>query len=50
MSQVYVKYNPYKMETQIAINGKAIITDSGLYKKLSEEKDFKSGLQSFLKC
>lgn len=32
MAQVYVKYNPYKMETQISINGKAITTDSGLYK------------------
>lgn len=32
MAQVYVKYNPYKMETQIEINGKAITTDSGLYK------------------
>ena len=32
MGQVYVKYNPYKMETQISINGKAITTDSGLYK------------------
>lgn len=32
MAQVYVKYNPYKMETEISINGKAITTDSGLYK------------------
>lgn len=32
MAQVNVKYNPYKMETQISINGKAITTDSGLYK------------------
>lgn len=32
MAQVFVKYNPYKMETQISINGKAITTDSGLYK------------------
>lgn len=32
MAQVYVKYNPYKMETQILINGKTITTDSGLYK------------------
>lgn len=32
MAQVFVKYNPYKMETQISINGKAITTDSSLYK------------------
>mgnify|MGYP004637836345 CR=1 FL=1 len=32
MAQVYVKYNPYKMETLITINGKAITVDSGLYK------------------
>lgn len=32
MAQIFVKYNPYKMETQISINGKAITTDSGLYK------------------
>lgn len=32
MAQVYVKYNPYRMETQIDINGKSIATDSILYK------------------
>ena len=32
MAQVFVKYNPYKMETNISINGKAITKDSGLYK------------------
>lgn len=32
MAQVSIKYNPYKMETQISINGKNITTDSGLYK------------------
>ncbi len=32
MAQVSIKYNPYKMETQISINGKDITTDSGLYK------------------
>lgn len=32
MAQVYVKYNPYKMETQIKINGKQISDDSLLYK------------------
>lgn len=32
MTQVNVKYNPYKLETQIKINGKAIQNDSALYK------------------
>ena len=32
MAQVYVKYNPYRMETEIHVNGKAIVTDSILYK------------------
>ena len=32
MAQVSIKYNPYKMETQILINGKTITTDSGLFK------------------
>lgn len=32
MAQINIKYNPYKMETQISINGKDITTDSGLYK------------------
>ena len=38
MAQVYVKYNPYKMETQITINGKAITTDSGLYKVIRRKR------------
>lgn len=32
MTQVSVKYNPYKMETEIKINGKNVSTDSSLYK------------------
>lgn len=32
MAQVNIKYNPYKMETQIAVNGKPITTDSTLYR------------------
>ena len=32
MTQVNVKYNPYKLETQIKINGKSIQNDSALYK------------------
>lgn len=32
MAQIYVKYNPYKMETQIKANGKDILSDSSLYK------------------
>lgn len=32
MAQVYVSYNPYKMETRIEVNGRAISSDSTLYK------------------
>lgn len=32
MEQIIVKYNPYKMETNIFVNGKEILNDSGLYK------------------
>lgn len=32
MAQIYLKYNPYKMETKISVNGKDISTDSSLYK------------------
>ena len=32
MAQVYVNYNPYKLETRISVNGKEILTDSSLYK------------------
>lgn len=32
MAQVYVRYNPYRMETKIEVNGKTISNDSTLYK------------------
>lgn len=32
MAQVYVKYNPYRLETQIRVNGREVSTDSILYK------------------
>lgn len=32
MAQVYVSYNPYRMETKIKVNGKTIAKDSILYK------------------
>ena len=32
MTQVYVKYNPYRLETELKVNGKVIPTDSMLYK------------------
>ncbi len=32
MAQIYIKYNPYRIETQIKINGKEISNDSTLYK------------------
>ena len=38
MAQVYVSYNPYKMETQIEVNGKKISNDSILYKVLKGKR------------
>lgn len=32
MAQVYVKYNPYRLETKLMVNGRDISTDSILYK------------------
>ena len=32
MAQVYVKYNPYKLETEIRINGQPVPTDSELFR------------------
>lgn len=33
MAQVYVKYNPYRLETTLKVNGRDISTDSILYKE-----------------
>lgn len=32
MAQVYVKYNPYRLETTVKVNGRDVSTDSILYK------------------
>lgn len=32
MAQVYVKYNPYRLETTLTVNGREVPTDSSLYK------------------
>ena len=32
MAQVYVKYNPYRLETTLMVNGRDISKDSILYK------------------
>lgn len=32
MAQVYVKYNPYRLETSITVNGREVPIDSSLYK------------------
>lgn len=38
MAQVYVKYNPYKMETQVKVNGKEVSSDSILYKVVKKKR------------
>ena len=32
MTQVFVKYNPYKLETILKVNGQEVAADSSLYK------------------
>ncbi len=32
MAQIYVKYNPYRLETTIKVNGSDVTADSSLYK------------------
>ena len=31
MAQIFVKYNPYRLETEIKVNGNIIEVDSSLY-------------------
>ena len=38
MAQVYVKYNPYKMETKILVNGKELEEDNILYEKIKGKR------------
>lgn len=38
VAQIYVKYNPYKLETMIKVNGKEIEKDSGLFKVVKEKR------------
>lgn len=38
MTQVYVKYNPYRLKTEIQVNGKDLTQDSGVYKLLKGKR------------
>jgi len=38
MAQIYLKYNPYELKTEISINGKEILPDSSLYKIVKEKR------------
>lgn len=38
MTQVYVKYNPYRLKTEIQVNGKDLTQDSGIYKLLKGKR------------
>lgn len=48
MMQVYVKYNPYKLETTLLINGRQVTTDSILY-KVTRGKRLQEWIGSFPK-
>ena len=32
MAQIFISYNPYKLETNIKVNGKNVAEDSSLFK------------------
>ena len=49
MAQVYVKYNPYRLETELAVNGHIVPTDSSLY-KLTKGKRLQEWLGHFPRC
>lgn len=38
MAQIYAKYNPYRMKTEINVNGKEITKDSTLYKVVNGKR------------
>ena len=38
MAQIYVKYNPYRMETQIDVDGKPLANDSSLCKVMTGKR------------
>lgn len=48
MAQVYVKYNPYRLETKLTINGRDISTDSILY-KITKGKRLQEWISEFPK-
>lgn len=48
MTQVYVKYNPYKLETIVKVNGREVTTDSMLY-KLAKGKRLQEWISAFPK-
>ena len=46
MAQVYVKYNPYRLETSLTVNGQKVPTDSSLY-KVTKGKRLQEWIGSF---
>lgn len=46
MTQVYVKYNPYRLKTELKMNGKELPQDSGLY-KLTKGKRLQEWIGAF---
>ncbi|WP_294160547.1 dynamin family protein [uncultured Selenomonas sp.] len=47
MAQVFVKYNPYKLETQIEIDGCPVKSDSELYKYAGTERRMQEWIGEF---
>ena len=48
MAQVYVKYNPYRLETLLKVNGREVSKDSSLY-KITREKRLQEWIGEFPK-
>lgn len=46
MAQIYVKYNPYRLETVLKVNGREVSKDSSLY-KITREKRLQEWIGGF---
>ena len=49
MTQVSVKYNPYRLETELKVNGQKVPEDSLLY-KVTKGKRLQEWIGEFPKC
>ena len=50
MTQVYVKYNPYRLETEIKVNGQDVPQGQHSLQNHKRENGFRNGSANFPKC